>query len=530
MKKKKIIKEVYRGNSMQDSLAKGVDLIADTVKVTLGAKGQLVGISRAYGVQHLTKDGVSVAREVVSSDPVENFAINVVREASQRTAIEAGDGTTSVLVLTQALYKSGLHAIQNGTNAVELNKELQDFSVRAVEEIKKASKKIKQSDIKKLTQIATISANNDSDIGGKIAEVVSRVGSKGVITVEPSNTLGVQVEYVEGLEIDRGFISPYFINQQKPECVLENPKVLVTSKKITAFTDIMQLIQEVLERDRGMSLVIVAEDVDGEALSNLILNNNNPQIPLKVCVVRAPGIAEQKEELLKDICSVTGAVLIDGNMITEFNTSCLGSAKRFRATREKSLFVAHDDNNETIETRVEYLKEELTSLKTDYDKERMLERLARLSKGIAIIKVGASTDVETLEIRDRLDDAIRATQSALEEGYLPGGGIAYLNLIKLTGIYADELLSPILSPMLSAPLEQILTNAEYSDDEKKLLVKNYVNHIGEGSNVLTREDYINMISEGIIDPAKVVRESIQNSISVVSQLLLTKAVITENEN
>lgn len=533
-------KKINKDNTLPEKLLSGVNLIADTVKVTLGAKGQLVGIAKPFGVQHLTKDGVSVAKEVSSIDTVEDFAINVVREASQRTAYEAGDGTTSVLVLTQALYRLGLDELKNGANATDLNNLMQDFSRKATEYIKENAIHIEQSDINKLTDIATVSANGDKDIGRKIAEITSKIGPKGVVTIEPSNTLGVNIDFVEGMEVESGFISPYFINQQKPECILEEPMVLVTTKKISSFPEISSLIAPILQRDGAMSLVIIAEEVDGEALKNLVLNHTSPQVPLKCCVVQLPATQGNRDGYLRDICTVTGATLIDDTVYTEFKEEYLGKIKKFKANKDKSLLVAKESDTEMIQEYISKLKLELEDLKADYDRSRLEQRIARLSSGVAVIKIGASTEVESQEIRDRLDDAIRATQSALEEGYMAGGGAGYLELTQLIASsssagrkYVSEILNGRKSIdnlnfiyfALQEPFKQILRNGDFAENEIGEGIAKAMQIKGKGINIATGE-VVDLIKAGIIDPAKVIRQAVQNSISVVSQLLLTKAVIT----
>jgi len=511
-------KQINKSDNLSDKLLDGVNLIADTVKITLGPRGQLVGIAKPFGSQHLTKDGISVAREISSPDSIENFAINVVREASLKSAIDAGDGTTSVLVLTQALYKNGLEEIKNGRNSTELNKILNNFAETATRYIKDNAIKVDQADIKRLTDIATISANGDREIGKQIAEIISKIGARGVITMEPSNTLGIGVEFVEGLEVDSGFVSQYFINQQKPESILESPLVLVTTKKINSFLELSALITPLLQKNGALSLVIVADEVDGEALRNLIANHQSPEVPLKVCVIKAPGSQGTQEAFLQDICKTTGAILVDDIRSSGFTKEVLGHVKKFKATKDKSIFIANDNKTEQIQDYVKKLKLELSDLKADYDRSRLEQRIAKLSSGVAIIKVGASTEVESQELRDRLDDSIRATQSALEEGYLPGGGAGYLDLVTVT----KEL---FIQKALAEPQNQILFNGGLAiviEDPKK-------HKQGFGINVTKSDKLVNMITEGIIDPAKVIRNAIQNSVSVVSKLLQTKAVITNEE-
>jgi chaperonin GroEL len=525
-------KKVYVGEKAKKGIRKGVDLIAKAVKVTLGPRGRYVGIHKTYGAQHMTKDGVTVAKEIESAHPLVDFAIKTIREASSKTADQAGDGTTTATVLAQAIYNYGQKYIAAGANAVSIQRGLHKVAEAIKDYLAKKAVQITDQDIEQLTRVATISANNDKEMGRKIAEVISKVGKEGVVTVEEYQGTGLVIEYVEGMQIDRGYISPYFVTDSaRMEAVIDNPYVLVTDQKISSIKTILPIIEKIMEAG-SKDLVIVAEDVDGEGLTNLVVNKLRGVI--NVCAVKAPGFGDRKKELLQDIAVLTGANVISEELGRKLDDSVgledLGRVRRFVANKDNSTFVEGKGRKEAIQDRINQIKSALEVTTSDYDREKLQERLAKLTGGVAVVKVGAPTEVEMKEIKDRLDDAIQATKAALDGGIVPGGGVAYANAVAVLDnieLEDDEAFArDIMRKALKEPMLQILRNAGYESPEK-MLADCEEKGEGYGCNALTRENVINMIEAGIIDPAKVVREAVENAVSVAGQLLATEVVIVD---
>lgn len=525
-------KQVFFGEKAQKGIREGVDLIADAVKTTLGPRGRFVGIHKKYGSQHMTKDGVTVAKEIDSPYPLVDFAIKTIREASAKTADSAGDGTTTASVLAQAIYNFGKKYVAAGANAVSIQRGLH----KATEEVRKylleKAETITDKDIEKLTRVATISANNDEEMGKKIAEVISKVGKEGVVTVEEYQGTGLVIDYVEGMQIDRGYISPYFVtDSSRMEAIVENAYVLVTDQKISSIKTILPIIEKMMESG-SKDLVIVAEDIDGEGMTNLVVNKLRGV--LNVCAIKAPGFGDRKKELLQDIAVLTGATLISEELGRKLDENVqledLGRVRRFVADKDNSTFVEGKGNKKAIEERINLIKNTIANTTSEYDKEKLQERLAKLTGGVAVVKVGAPTEVEMKEIKDRLDDAIHATKAALDGGIVAGGGVAYANATKALDklkLEGDETFAiDIMRKALREPMTQILRNAGYESPEK-MVADCEEKGDGYGCNALTGENVVDMVKSGIIDPVKVVREAIENAVSVASQLLATNVVIVD---
>lgn len=525
-------KKVYFGQKAKKGISKGVDLIANAVKATLGPRGRYVGIQKKYGTQLVTKDGVTVAKEIESGNPLVDFAIKVIREAASKTADQAGDGTTTATVLAQAIYNHSQRYIEAGANPVSVQRGLHKVADAVKDYLKTKAIDVSADDVQQLTRVATISANNDLEMGKKIAEVVSKVGKEGVVTVEEYQGTGIIIEYVEGMQIDRGYISPYFVtDSSRMEAVVEDAYVLVTDQKITSIKTILPVIEKVMESG-SKNLVIVADDVEGECLTNLVVNKLRGV--LNVCAVKAPGFGDRKKELLQDIAILTGANVISEELGRKLDDSVtlndLGRVRRFVANKDNSTFVEGKGDKKAIADRINLIKATIVNTTSEYDREKLQERLAKLTGGVAVVKVGAPTEVEMKEIKDRLDDAIQATKASLDGGIVPGGGVAYLNAIngienaKLEG---DEgYAADIMRRALKEPILQILRNAGYESPDK-IVADCEAKGEGIGCNALTHENYINMVDAGIIDPLKVVMEAIENAVSVASQLLATSVVVIE---
>jgi chaperonin GroEL len=525
-------KKVYFGEKAQKGIREGVDLIANAVKSTLGPKGRLVGIHKKYGAQHMTKDGVTVAKEVDSSDPLVDFAIKTIREASSKTGDMAGDGTTTATVLAQAIYNYGQKYVAAGANAVSIQRGLH----KAVEAIKdhlaKNAVEITDKDLDKLEKVATISANNDPEMGKKIAAVISKVGKEGVVTVEEYQGTDLVIDYVEGMQIDRGFISQYFMTDPaRGEAIVENAYVLVTDQKVSSIKTILPLIEKILEAG-SKDLVLIVEDLEGDALTNLVVNKLRGV--LNIVAVKAPGFGDKKKDLLQDIAILTGATVISEELGRKLDENVqledLGKVRRFVADKDNSIFIEGKGNTKKIESRIAQIKASISSATSDYDKEKLQERLAKLTGGVAVVKVGAPTEVEMKEIKDRLDDAIHATKAALDGGIIAGGGVAYMNSLSAVSklkLKGDEALAlDILQKALREPMKQILANAGHESPDKAIS-DSEEKGTGIGVNALTGEELVDMIKSGIIDPVKVVREAIENAVSVSSQLLATEVVLVD---
>jgi len=511
-----------------DKLAAGVDKLANAVKITMGPKGRTVVIERAYGAPVATKDGVTVAKEVSLKDNAENIGAKMIQEVAKRAGDSAGDGTTTATVLAQNLFREGRRVIAAGMNPMDVKRGI-DIAVDAVvKDIEKHARPVKDSS--EIAQVATISANSDSDIGQKIADAMEKVGKEGVITVQEAKGLDTEIDVVEGMQFDQGFMSPYFVtNSEKMLAELENAAILVSEKKITGLQALLPILEPIAQQ--GRPLLIIAEDVESEALATLVLNRLRGG--LKVCAVKAPGFGDRRKEMLKDIAIVTGATVISDDMGMTFeniNQSVLGSAKRVVVSKDKTLLVNGGGDSDEIKARADEIRKALKDSTSDYDREKLAERLAKLVGGVAVIHVGGMTEVEVKEKKDRVDDALAATRAAVAEGIVAGGGVALVRateaLKKLTGANTDQNVGiDIVRRAIVTPCMQIAENAGVSGEivVGKIMENKEYNF---GYNAQTGE-YVDMMKSGIIDPAKVVKTAIQAAASTTGVLLTTGAVMSE---
>lgn len=510
-------------------ILKGVNTLANAVKVTLGPKGRNVVLDKSYGAPHITKDGVTVAKDIELEDKFENMGAQMVKEVASKTADKAGDGTTTATVLAEALYTEGLKNIAAGANPMSLKRGMDAALKVVVKELSKRSKKVE--DKKEIAHVATISANNDTSIGEMVAEAMDRVGRDGTITVEEGKGFETELDVVEGMTFDRGYISSYFMTQQESQdCVLEDAYVLIFEKKISNIKEVLSVLQSVVES--GRPLLLIAEDVEGEALATLVVNRL--RAGLKVCAVKAPGFGDRRKAMLQDIATITGGQLISEELGMKLeNTSLeqLGRVKKAIISKENTTLVEGAGSKKAIQERASQIKRQIEESTSDYDKEKLQERLAKLVGGVAVIRVGAATEIEMKEKKDRVDDAQRATAAAVEEGILPGGGTAYIRCIPALEKLAKELESDdektgasIVARALKAPLMQIAANAGVEPS----IVFEKVRKLGEkeGYNALT-DTYGDMIASGIVDPTKVVRCALENAVSVASLLLSTDAMVAD---
>ncbi len=521
-------KEIIFDTEARDRLKKGVDAISNAVKVTLGPKGRNVIIDKKFGAPHVTKDGVSVAKEIELKDPVENMGAQMVKEVASKTADIAGDGTTTATVLAQAIVTQGLKNVTSGANPMDLKRGI-DKAVRAVvAHLKKNSKEV-GSDNEKIKQIATISANNDNDIGSLIAKAMKVVGNEGVITVEEAKGTDTEVKTVEGMQFDRGYLSPYFVtNTEKMIAELENPYILICDKKISNIQEILPILEPVAQQ--GKPLLIIAEDIDGTALSTLVINRL--KAGLKIAAVKAPGFGDRRKAMLEDIATLTGGMVISeerGYTMENATIEMLGTAEKIDIDKDNTTIVNGSGDKKVIADRVNQIKSQIESTTSDYDKEKLQERLAKLAGGVAVLYVGAPTEVEMKEKKDRVDDALSATRAAVEEGIVPGGGIALIRSIeaieKVKGENEDEKTGiAIVKRAVEEPLRQIIANA---GDEGAVIVQKVKEGKGDfGYNART-EEYDNLYEAGVVDPTKVTRIAIENAASIASMLLTTECVIAD---
>ncbi len=512
----------------RDSLKKGVDALADAVKVTLGPKGRNVIIDKKFGAPSVTKDGVTVAKEIELKDAVENMGAQMVKEVASKTADAAGDGTTTATVLAQAIVNAGLKNVAAGANPMDLKRGMDKAVDAVVGELHKMSKKVGD-DSDKIEQVATISSNNDSAIGGLIAEAMKRVKKEGVITVEEAKGTETTVEVVEGMQFDRGYLSPYFVtNPDKMECEMESPYILIYDKKISTMKDLLPVLEKVAQTGKG--LVIVAEDVESEALATLVVNKIRGA--LKVAAVKAPGFGDRRKAMLEDIAILTGGTVISeerGYKLENAEVDYLGSCEKISIDKDNTTIVNGAGKKTAIKSRIGQIKAQIESTTSDYDREKLQERLAKLAGGVAVLYVGAATEVEMKEKKDRVDDALHATRAAVEEGIVPGGGVAYIRaqkiLKKLEGLNADEDTGiNIISRALEAPLRQITANAGLEGSIVVQKVREGKTDFGFNART---EKYENMLSAGVIDPTKVTRVALENASSIGGMLLTTECVIAE---
>ena len=519
-------KDIYFSDKARTGLFAGVSKLADAVKVTMGPRGRNVLIQRAYGAPHITKDGVTVAREIELEDTVENMGVQVVKEAAANTADEAGDGTTTATVLAHSIFKEGLRNITAGANPIEVKRGMDKASAAIIKELKAMSQAV--NDTKEIAQVATISANSDETIGNLIADAMKAVGNDGVITVEEAKGIDDELEVVEGMQFDRGYLSPYFVtNPEKMTCELENPLLLLTDAKITSLKDLVPVLEQI--QQTGRPLVIIADALEGEALATLVLNKLKGV--LNITAVKAPGFGDRKKAMLNDIAILTGATLITdelGLTLEKTTLAELGQCAKVVIDKDNTVVVDGKGSAEAVEARAAEIKVQEQNTTSEYDKEKLQERLAKLSGGVAVIKVGAATETEMKEKKDRVDDALSATKAAVDEGIVIGGGAA---LIKAAAkveldLSDDQLIgAEIILRAVQAPMKQIATNAGY---DAGVVVDKVINStdVNLGFNAANGE-YVDMLEVGIIDPLKVARVALLNATSVSSLLLTTEATISD---
>jgi chaperonin GroEL len=521
-------KDITFNLEARDALKKGVDALANAVKVTLGPKGRNVIIDKKFGSPTITKDGVSVAKEIELKDPVENMGAQLLKEVASKTADMAGDGTTTATVLAQAIVTAGLKNVAAGANPMDLKRGIDKAVAAIVENLKKQSKEVGD-DNEKIEQVATISANNDNAIGKLIAEAMGRVKKEGVITVEEAKGTETTVEVVEGMQFDRGYISPYFVtNADKMEAVLENPFILIYDKKISTMKDLLPILEKTVQT--GRPLLIIAEEVDGEALAALVVNRIRGS--LKIAAVKAPGFGDRRKAMLEDIAILTGGVVISeeqGYKLENADLTYLGKAEKVTIDKDNTTIVNGGGDKNAITARVNQIKAQIETTTSDYDKEKLQERLAKLAGGVAVLYVGAATEVEMKEKKDRVDDALHATRAAVEEGIIPGGGTAYIRAVeaieKLKGDNEDETTGiNIVKRAIEEPLRQIVANA---GGEGSVIVQKVKEGKADfGYNART-EKFENLLAAGVIDPTKVARVALENAASVAGMLLTTDCVLAE---
>ncbi len=519
-------KEIMFSDSARNGLYSGVKKLADAVKVTMGPRGRNVLIQKSFGAPTITKDGVSVAREIELADTLENMGAQLVKEVASNTADEAGDGTTTATVLADSIFKEGLRNITAGANPIEVKRGMDKAANAIIEELKKISKEVK--DKKEIAQVATISANSDAKIGELIAEAMEKVGKDGVITVEEAKGINDELDVVEGMQFDRGYLSPYFVtNSEKMTTELENPLILITDFKISNLKDLIPLLEQT--QQSGRPLLIIADDVEGEALATLVLNRLKGI--LNIAAVKAPGFGDRKKEMLKDIAILTGGTVITeelGLTLEKATIDQLGQAARVVIDKDNTTVVDGQGSKDAVEARIKEIKAQIENTTSDYDKEKLQERLAKLSGGVAVIKVGAATETEMKEKKDRVDDALSATKAAVDEGIVIGGGAALIKASKNVNLdlCGDEQVgADIILRAIKAPIKQIATNAGYDAGVVADKVANS-DKANIGFNAASGE-YVDMFEAGIIDPLKVERIALQNATSVASLLLTTEATVSD---
>ena len=520
-------KELYYGEDARRKLLAGIDELANTVKITLGPKGRNVLIEKKFGSPLITNDGVTIAREIELEDAVENMGAQLVKEVATKTNDVAGDGTTTATLLAQAILHEGFKNVAAGANPMDLRKGINGAVEVAVEEIKNISKKVENKD--SIAQVASVSAG-DNEIGSLIAEAMEKVGTDGVITVEESKSMGTTLEVVEGMQFDRGYLSAYMVNDaDKMEANMQNPYILLTDKKISNIQDILPILEQIVQQ--GRRLLIIAEDVDGEALATLVVNKLRGTFD---CVaVKAPGFGDRRKAMMEDIAVLTGATVISeevGYDIKEATLDMLGTAASVKVTKDNTVIVDGSGEKAEIEARIKQIRNEHEASTSDFDREKLQERLAKLSGGVAVIKVGAATETELKERKLRIEDALNATKAAVEEGIVAGGGVALANTIKAVEKYVNSLGgdektgAAIIMRALEEPVRQIAENA--GKEGSVVIAEVKTCKAGTGFNAIT-EEYVDMISAGIVDPAKVTRSALQNAASVSATLLTTEAGIVE---
>ena len=521
-------KDVKFGADAREKMLRGVDILADAVQVTLGPKGRNVVIDKSFGAPRTTKDGVTVAKEIELADKFENMGAQMVREVASKTNDVAGDGTTTATVLARAIVREGAKSVAAGMNPMDLKRGIDNAVDAVVADLKKRSKPVKNNE--EVAQVGTISANGDKEVGDMIAKAMAKVGKEGVITVEEAKTVETELDIVEGMQFDRGYLNPYFItNAEKMVAVMDDPYILIHEKKLTSLQPMLPILEAVVQA--GRPLLIIAEEVEGEALATLVVNKLRGG--LKVCAVKAPGFGDRRKAMLEDIATVTGGQVISedlGIKLENVKLDMLGTAKRVSVDKDNTTIVDGSGKKAAIQARVGQIKAQIEETTSDYDKEKLQERLAKLAGGVAVIRVGGSTEIEVKERKDRVDDALNATKAAVEEGIVPGGGTALLYSIKalkdLTGVNEDENQGiAIVRRAIQYPIRMIVSNA---GQEASIVVGKLQDQKSStyGYNAQTGE-YVDFIQAGIVDPTKVVRVALQNAASVAGLLLTTEAMIAD---
>jgi len=521
-------KDIIYSIESRNALKKGVDTLANAVKVTLGPKGRNVILDKKFGAPRITKDGVTVAKEIELKDPVANMGAQMLNEVATKTSKVAGDGTTTATVLAQAIISAGLKNLAAGANAQDLKRGIDKAVTAVVEELKKQSHKV-GNDNDKIKQVASISANNDETIGSLIAEAMAKVKNEGVITVEEAKSIETTVDIVEGMQFDRGYLSPYFVtNSDKMIAELDNPYILLYDKKISAMKDLLPILEKIAEG--GKSLLIIAEDLEGEALATLVVNKLRGS--LRVAAIKAPGFGDRRKAMLEDISILTGGSVIaeeKGLKLENVKLQDLGKCEKVTIDKDNTTIINGSGKKAEIQGRIGQIKKQIETTTSDYDKEKLQERLAKLSGGVAVLYVGANSEVEMKEKKDRVEDAVHATRAAIEEGFLPGGGVAYIRAMKsLDKVQADnedqKIGVDIVRKALEAPLRQIVINAGH---DGSVVLQNVMDGKDDyGFNAAT-EKYENLVKSGVIDPTKVTRIALENAASVAGMLLITDCVIYE---
>jgi len=519
-------KEIRYDQKARESLLKGVNLLADAVKITLGPKGRNVILEKSFGSPTVTKDGVTVAKEIELEEKFENMGAQMVREVASKTSDVAGDGTTTATVLAQAIYREGSKLVAAGHNPMELKRGIEKSVEVVVEELKKLSKPTKEQ--KEISQVGTISANNDETVGNIIAEAMAKVGKEGVITVEEAKSMETTLEIVEGMQFDRGYISPYFVtNPEKMEAVLEDALILIHEKKISSMKDLLPVLEQIAKM--GKPLLIIAEEVEGEALATLVVNKLRGT--LKCAAVKAPGFGDRRKAMLEDIAILTGGQMISEEMgvkLESLTLKDLGKAKRITIDKDNTTIVEGAGDSRGIEGRVKQMRAQIEETTSDYDREKLQERLAKLVGGVAVINVGAATETEMKEKKARVEDALNATRAAVEEGIVPGGGVAYLRALpaldKMKFDQEQQFGLNILKKALEEPIRWIAQNAGF---DGSIVIEKVKSEKGNFGFDAQKEEYTDMVKAGIIDPTKVVRTALQNAASVAALLLTTEAMVAE---
>ncbi len=523
-------KEIKFNIKAREELKNGVDALADAVKVTLGPKGRNVIIEKKFGAPHITKDGVTVAREIELEDPFQNMGAQLVKEVASKTGDQAGDGTTTATVLAQSIINTGLKNVTAGANPMDLKRGIDKAVSKVVESIKAQAQEV-DDDMDKIENVARISANNDEEIGRLIAEAMHKVKKEGVITVEEAKGTETSVDVVEGMQFDRGYISPYFVtNAEKMECEMESPYILLYDKKISNLKDMLPILESAAQR--GKPLLIIAEDVDNEALATLVVNRLRGS--LKICAVKAPGFGDRRKAMLEDIAILTGGTVISeekGMQLSQATIADLGTAEKVTVDKDNTTIVNGAGNKEAINARIAQIKGQIENTTSNYDKEKLHERLAKLAGGVAVLYIGAPSEVEMKEKKDRVDDALSATRAAIAEGIVPGGGVAYIRCIpalnELKGANDDEETGiAIIRRAIEEPLRQIVANAGV---EGAVILQKLKESTGDyGYNART-DEFENFFETGVIDPAKVTRVALENAASIAGMFLTTECVIADKK-